>query len=275
MPIVYGCIAPHGGELVPELTRDKEGKYSVLRKGMRTIASQAKLARPDTYIVASPHNLRLARHIGIVLSENSSGTVTEKGGSISLRAKCDQALGGKILSEAEKEDLPVVGANYGALEGPSSDLPMDWGSLIPLWFFIGRGTSRKKVLVVTPSRGIPIRQNFEFGRVVARVSESSDSRVAFVASADQAHAHARGGPYGFSKAAAEYDRRVIDCVKRDRLSSVLRVNPGLVEDAKPDSLWQMAMLAGVLDVVPMHGELVAYDVPSYFGMLCAGYTRSA
>ena len=41
-----------------------------------------------------------------------------------------------------------------------------------------------------------------------------------------------------------------------------------------DSFWQMAMLVGVLDVVPMRGKLLAYDVPSYFGMLCAGYTRS-
>jgi len=179
-----------------------------------------------------------------------------------------------VLREAEKEDLPVVGANYGALEGSASDLPMDWGSLIPLWFFIGRGKSRKMVLIVTPSRGIPLRQNLEFGKVIARVAESMNRRIAFVASADQAHTHAKDGPYGYSMAAAEYDKRVTDSIKGDRLSSIMKMAPKLVEAAKPDSLWQMAMLVGVLDVVPMRGKLLAYDVPSYFGMLCAGYTRS-
>jgi len=130
------------------------------------------------------------------------------------------------------------------------------------------------VLIVTPSRGIPLRQNFEFGRVIARVAEATKRKIAFVASADQAHAHSKDGPYGFSKAAAEYDRRVIDSIKRGRLHSILKFDLRFVEDAKPDSLWQMTMLAGVLDVVPMKGEVIAYDVPSYFGMICASYTRS-
>jgi aromatic ring-opening dioxygenase LigB subunit len=274
MTLVYACIAPHGGELVPELTKDKGGRYTALRKGMETIASRAKSAKPETIVIASPHNLRLAKHIGIVLSENTSGTVTEKDGSISLDAKCDLNLGMRVLSRAEKAGLPVVGANYGALEGPSSNLAMDWGSLIPLWFLARRGGSQR-VLIVTPSRGIPLRQNFEFGRVIARVAESTKRRVAFVASADQAHTHSKDGPYGFSRAAAEYDRLVIDSIKRDRLYSILSFDQQFVDDAKPDSLWQMTMLAGVLDVVPMKGELIAYDVPSYFGMLCASYNLPA
>jgi aromatic ring-opening dioxygenase LigB subunit len=53
----------------------------------------------------------------------------------------------------------------------------------------------------------------------------------------------------------------------------MRFPQSLVEAAKPDSLWQMTMLAGVLQEVPMSGELFSYQVPTYFGMLCAGYTR--
>jgi aromatic ring-opening dioxygenase LigB subunit len=33
----------------------------------------------------------------------------------------------------------------------------------------------------------------------------------------------------------------------------------------------MAMLVGVLEVTPMKGELVSYQVPTYYGMLCASY----
>jgi len=167
-----------------------------------------------------------------------------------------------------------VGANYGALEGPASNLPMDWGTLVPLWFFLRKG-AKARILVVTPSRGIPLEKNFEFGRVVGRVAEAATRRVAFVASSDQAHAHRKDGPYGFSRHADEYDKEVVEAVESGKLSSIMKMRPALVEAAKPDSLWQMTMLAGALEVAPMKGALVSYEVPTYFGMLCAGYERAA
>ena len=65
----------------------------------------------------------------------------------------------------------------------------------------------------------------------------------------------------------------VDAVRHGRLRSIMRFPRLLVEAAKPDSLWQMTILAGILEEVPMKGELFSYQVPSYYGMLCAGYTR--
>jgi len=183
-------------------------------------------------------------------------------------------MGRAIIGEAERRGLPVVGANYGAMEGPMSDLAMDWGTLIPLWFFLRANKLKSKVLIVTPSRGIPLEQNHEFGKCIASVAEGSRRRVVFVASSDQAHAHRKDGPYGFDERAKLYDRSVLEAVEGGRLSSVMRIDPDLVEAAKPDSLWQLAMLAGILDVVQMRGRLVSYQVPTYYGMLCAGYSPS-
>jgi aromatic ring-opening dioxygenase LigB subunit len=240
---------------------------------MRTLVPRMKEARPDTLVVATPHNLRLLKHIGVVISEYSSGKVSEGKKEIRLRARCDVDLALMIVEEAERRELPVVAANYGALEGPMSDLAMDWGTLIPLWFFL-KGTGLKsKIVIVTPSRGIPLEQNFEFGRAVAEVAELDRKRVAFVASADQAHAHQKKGPYGFDARAAEYDRRVIGAIREGRLPSILKMSPSFIEGAKPDSLWQMTMLAGALSVVPMEGELLSYQVPTYYGLLCASFKR--
>jgi len=273
LPLVYACIAPHGGEIIPALAGRQLRKFAPTRVGMRKVAAQMAKARPDTIVIASPHNLRLHGHIGVVLSENTSGRVAEGGNSISLKAKCDTELAWKILGESEKRSLPVIGANYGTFEGPLSDLAMDWGTLIPVWFFLKEGNLRSKLVVVTPSREIPLRENFEFGRVVARVAEKTRKRVAFVASSDQAHAHKKDGPYGFSGKASVYDGRVVDAVRGGRLKSIMRFPRSLIDAAKPDSLWQMTMLAGVLDEIPMKGELFSYQVPTYFGMLCAGYER--
>jgi aromatic ring-opening dioxygenase LigB subunit len=270
VPLVYACIAPHGGEVVPALAGKKLRLFAPTRKAMKTLAFEMKRAKPDTIVVATPHNLRLQKHIGVVTAQYSSGSVTEGRRTIRLKANCDVAFAKKVADEAEKEGLPVVAANYGALEGPLSNLAMDWGTLIPLWFFL-RGGPKSKVVIVTPSREIPLPENFEFGKALARVALKEKKRVAFVASADQAHAHKKDGPYGFDSRAAEYDRLVADLVRQGSLEDIMEFDPDFVEGAKPDSLWQMTMLAGALSVVPMKGELLSYQVPTYFGMLCASY----
>jgi aromatic ring-opening dioxygenase LigB subunit len=275
MPLVYACIAPHGGELVPRLAGDMMARFAKLRKGMRTVAAQMTALKPDTIVIASPHNLRLHKHIGVVLSEHSSGSTAEGMRRIFLRADCDTDLAWAVLHGAEKRGLPVVGANYGTFEGRLSDLAMDWGTLVPLWFFKKEKGLKSRLVIATPSREIALRDNFEFGRVIAKVAERERKRVAFVASADQAHAHRKSGPYGFSPKAEVYDRLVAKAINEGRLKSVLDLPSRLVAAAKPDSLWQMAMLAGVLEEVEMKGELICYDVPTYYGMLCAGYVRTS
>ncbi len=274
MTMVYACIVPHGGEIVPALAGDKLKLFSPTRRGMRKVAEQMAAARPDTIVLASPHSLRLHERIGVVLSENSSGVVAEGRRQISLKAKCDVKLAWKLLEAAGKQGLPVVGANYGTFNGPLSNLAMDWGTLIPMWFFMKEERLKSRLVIVTPSREIPLRENFEFGRVVARVAEAQKRRVAFVASSDQAHAHDKNGPYGYSPKASTYDRMVSEAIREGRLKSIMRFSHRFVEGAKPDSLWQMTMLAGVLEEIPMHAELFSYQVPTYYGMLCAAYARA-
>lgn len=272
MPLVYACIAPHGGELIPALAGSRLRLFGPTRKAMRSLSLEMKAAKPDTIVIATPHNLRLQKHIGVVTSAHSSGSVTEGRRVVRLKVACDLGLSQKVVEAAERRGLPVVAANYGALEGPLSDLAMDWGTLVPLWFLLRGAALKSRVVIVTPSRGIPLEQNFEFGRAVAEVACGERKRVAFVASADQAHAHKKNGPYGFDRRAVEYDRMVVDAVKADRLGSLMRVEPELVEAAKPDSLWQIAMLAGALAEAPMKAEFLSYQVPTYFGMLCAGFS---
>ena len=245
---------------------------------MERMAREVKLAKPDIIVIASPHNLRLWRHIGIVIAENSSGTLRaspHSRKSVTLKMKCDVGFATALLALASKRSLPAVGVNYGSAKGRASDMPMDWGVLIPLWFFVRKMRRRPSIIIVTPSREIALRRNFEFGSAIADLAKRSRKRIVFVASADQAHAHRKSGPYGFSRRAREYDKMVLDLVSRNRLRSILRFDRRLVEDAKPDSLWQMAMLAGVAEKVKLRGSILSYHAPTYFGMMCASFQKIA
>ena len=256
---------------MPALAGSKLRLFSPTRKGMRILAAAMKSANPQTIVIASPHNLRLRRHIGVVTAENSSGRVVEGRREIKMRAKCDSELAEKLALGGEEAGLPVVAANYGVLEGPLSDIAMDWGTMIPLWFFLKGNRLKSRVVIVTPSREIPLEQNVEFGRVIGNLAQEEKKRIAFVASADQAHRHLKSGPYGFDPRAEQYDKRVVDAIRRGALEEIKGYDPAFVDGARPDSLWQMAMLVGVLSTTPMKGELVSYQVPTYYGMLCASY----
>lgn len=278
MPLSYACIAPHGGEVIAQLAAGSaRRRFQKTRTGMLRLAKEIKQAKPNTIVIATPHNLRLWAKIGVVISENSTGTLHGSRGteaSVHLKVKCDREFARKLLSRAARKGLPVVGANYGTAEGAASDLPMDWGTLVPLWFVMRGRKNDPKVVIVTPAREIPLSQNYEFGRVIAELAERGTKRCVFIASADQAHAHKKSGPYEFSQKAAQYDRIVTNAIDTNKLESIMKLRTRLVEDAKPDSLWQMAMLAGALSRVKMRGQLYSYQVPTYYGMLCAGFQRT-
>jgi aromatic ring-opening dioxygenase LigB subunit len=271
MGIVYACIAPHGSEAIPKLAGDKLEAFSETRRGMEDLAKQMKKYDADTIIIATPHGLRLDQTIGIVTSLYSAGDLTDNGQTVSARFRCNRPLARKIYQAAKRAGLPVVGANYGSSEGAASCMPMDWGVLIPLWFLGAQEKKKPRIIIVTPSREIPLTQLVEFGKVMARTAEKAEKRIAFVASADQGHAHDKKGPYGFHPASKEYDELVIKAVKENNLKRILALDPKFVEDAKPDSLWQIAILEGVLEEVPMKARFVSYQVPTYFGLMCADF----
>ncbi len=274
MALVYACIAPHGGEIIPQLaSKSMLPKFEKTRAGMRVLAKRIAEAQPQTIVVASPHNLRLSSNIAVVISENSSGTLTGSSSrSVSVHVRCDVDFGRIVIKQSEKAGLPVIGANYGTSDGSSSDMQMDWGTLVPLWFVLREKGLNSKILIVTPSREISLRTNFNFGRMLGRLMKQSNKRkFAFIASADQAHAHSRSGPYGYSRAASEFDDFVVRAILDNNLKGILSLKPRFIEKAKPDSPWQIVMLAGINEVIPLRSQLLSYQVPSYYGMACAGF----
>ncbi len=222
MPLVYACIAPHGG-IIPGL----EGAEACAQTtaAMDELGRRMEAARPESVVVVTPHGVRVDGALAISLSERAMGSLdepaTEERAAFSVRV--DLAVDGDfsraLLGGATLASVPAVGVHYGA--------------------------------------------------------KASERRVALVASADQAHAHAADGPYGYDPAAAQFDDWIIEAVRANDLLRLLKADMELVRRACPDALWQMLVLAGALERVPMIGELLSYERPTYFGMLVAAYAPAA
>ena len=164
----------------------------------------------------------------------------------------DRELALRLVDEIRAAGLPVVGVSYGGNDPGEAELPLDWGTEVPL-----RYVRAPKIVVVAPARDRPLEEHVRFGQVIAGFD------VALIASADHGHAHDPSGPYGFDPAAAEYDARFRELVR----GGDFRPLAELVEAAKADSLWQLLVLQGALGDRRL--ELLAYAAPTYYGMAVA------
>lgn len=272
--LVFGCIAPHGGIIIPELAGDMAATTAPLREAMEELGRRMQEARPETVVVITPHGVRVAGVICVMTTERAYGELGGEAGEghIEVDMAVDTELGRRIAEQAAYVySVPVATAIYGASGGEGCSTPLDWGAVVPLWYLGARWPNPPRLISMTPSRELTLQQLYDCGTALAEAAEESGKRVALVASCDWGHAHAADGPYGYDPASARFDKMVQDTIRRGDLDSLLHTDLEFADQAKVDGLWQSVMLAGALHHTPMKGELLAYQAPTYFGMLVAAY----
>jgi len=229
--LVFACIAPHGDlDLAPEL-----------REAMEELGRRCAAAAPEVAVIVSPHSVHVEGHFAVV----TAGKVGEW--------ETDGALTARLL----EAPLPILGVSYGGNMVEQAEMPLDWGTEVPLDFL-----RAKRVVVVAPARDLSLEEHLRLGEAIAGLP----GRHALIASADHGHTHAADGPYGYHPASASYDALLQEILASDRLD--FRPLAELVDDAKADSLWQLLVLQGAVGEAA-RADVLAYVAESYFGMLVA------
>lgn len=267
MTLLYACIAPHAGDLIPETVSDSN-IVKLTRQSMYEMGEHLQTLSPEVIIIANPHGFRVQNAMSISIAER---VVADWSPDVKLEFEMDTSLANEIADKATEMNVPVVRYIYGASSGPDCYVPLDWGAVVPLYFMGHRFTPRPKLVHLSPMRLLPYQTHYDFGRAIGRVIKASDARIAFIASADQGHAHDANGPYGYAPASAKYDAWMQEVIRANRLDDLLSADPQLVEEGKPDSLWPTLVLAGVLQENPLAARLLSYEVNVYFGILCAEF----
>ena len=268
--IVFACIAPHGGLAIPEACSPEEaGLAAATQAAMAELGQRLGAADSDVVILLTPHGIHLEGHLGVVVAGRAAGALEETP-AVALDVPVHRELALSILRELAADAIPAVGVSYGGNDPAAAVMPMDWGTLVPLWYLGGRLDPPLPVVVVSPARDLSPDAHVAAGAAIARAAGRAGRRAALVASADQAHTHAADDPYGFDLAARVHDELVVSLLREDRLGALRDLDPALIEAAKPDSWWQMLMLLGAVGDA-WRPDLVSYEAPTYFGMLCAAF----
>ncbi|MEO7803104.1 MAG: hypothetical protein ABIS18_01295 [Actinomycetota bacterium] len=264
MPLVFAAVMPHGGALVPGVDDDSEHSSTELTAAMHEIGRSAASARLDALIIADPHGIGLDGAHSVTMASRMAGTL----GLNSLEASIDIALAETLLSETDERIIPAVGVTAEA----GAALPMEWGTFVPAWF-LSQADALASIVVICPTRSRGLHSCVALGEAIADLAEASEKRIGFIASADNAHAHQENGPYGYHPSAKIFDRSVVELTKANDFEAYLDFDQTLMDEALPDSPWQLAILTGIFRVVPFKTRVVTYDCPSYFGMMVAGFDR--
>lgn len=270
MPLVFACIAPHGGIAIAEACAPQQRELAgTTRRGLEELGRRFDRSRPEATIVLTPHNIHVDGAMAVVQSGSAAGSL-EGSPEVALRAPVDRALAGAVREAIATAGIPVVGVSYGANDPAGSTFPMDWAVLVPLWTMGGRSDPPVPIVIVAPARDLSYAQHVAAGAAIGRLAAASERRIALIASCDHGHGHDPEGPYGFTPRSREFDEAVIALVRGDDLGGLLRMEPAFPVEAKADSYWQMLMLHGALGD-GWRGELLSYEAPTYYGMLCAAY----
>ena len=275
MGLVFAAIAPHGSIAIAEwCTPEQRPLAARTRAAFEDLGRRFDAAKPDVTVLLTPHHVHVEGHMAIVLSGAMHGVLEGGASRVELRSTVDRDLARSLQRAIAGAGVPIVGVSYGANDQAAAVTPMDWATQIPIHFMGGRSTPPVPIVMIAPARDLPWELHVAAGRAIASAAAESGKRVALIASCDHGHAHDPSGPYGYSPASKIFDGRVVELVKRNALGELLSFDPPFVADAKADSFWQMLMLHGALGG-GWRAELLSYEAPTYFGMLCAAFTPTA
>jgi aromatic ring-opening dioxygenase LigB subunit len=271
--LVFAAIAPHGDLAIPEACSPAQrGLAAATQVGMRELEHRAGAAMPEVVIVLTPHNVHVSGAMAVVVSARIAGGLPEAAQPVELDCEVDRATASATIESLRRAGIPVVGVSFGGNVQEEAVMPMDWGTLVPLWYLGGRWDPKPRIVVMAPARDLDGAAHVAAGRAIGQLAAASDRAFALIASADHSHTHDASGPYGGHPAATEFDRIVVDAIEADDLGRLLDVPETLLADAKPDSWWQLLMLHGALGD-GWQADLLSYEAPTYYGMACAAFSR--
>jgi aromatic ring-opening dioxygenase LigB subunit len=261
MPVVFACIAPHGGNLL--LGENAPGPVPQGRRAMARMRESLRASGADSVAVLTPHGIYQPGTITLGVTPTGYGELD----SVKIGVRADLDLAAAWAYRAAEKSIsvtPLVGQNEGDV------LPLDWGVTIPLALLTPPPDTLPTV-VACPARDLPRQALVDWGEALVEASDELGRRVALIVSADQGHGHAADGPYGYTPVSAQYDADMKAAIEADDLLRLLDWPEDSAETALADSYWQTLALIGIQKRVPLKAKFLSYEVDHYFGLLCAEF----
>lgn len=261
MPIVFACISPHPPVIVHEVGQGRESETHRTIAALEEVAQAMARHTPQTVVIISPHGPMLPRSFGILTAPQAQGDFRQWGApGVSLTFDTDLELVETVRREAQQANLSLEPL-------PHWGQGLDWGCTVPL-YYLQSGMAGAKLVALSVSF-LSSREHYRLGQAVASAANSSQRRVALIASADMSHRLRHDGPYGFDPAGPALDQRLQEALACWDVEDVLSVDAQLRAQAGDDAVPSLSFLMGALSELAVRPHILSYEGPFGVGYLVA------
>ncbi|MFA6536857.1 MAG: AmmeMemoRadiSam system protein B [Patescibacteria group bacterium] len=258
--INFAAIVPHPPFLIPNVGKNHLPKLKKTLAAFELLEKKLQETHIDTIIMISPHG-DLANELLAINTRQNYEINFEKFGDFATKMEIEADLGiiNKLKSSNETY-LPIQ---------LFSEQNLDHGISVPLFHLL----KNKKNY-----RLVPINYNtndqemlFAFGEALKEASFDSPKRVAIILSGDLSHRLAYDSPHGFSPQAKEFDKKIIQLLKKNNLENFKNIDGKMIQEALPCLFPGLYILLGALAKMNCQFEILNYEAPFGVGYLLGNF----
>ena len=281
MPLISAYLLPHGMQLIPNLDENSADQFRFLSQSFSKIINHLKQVEPDTVILISPHGIALEESFCIYMNKtargylpkldisNVDGTIIKDQVNISIDLEFSKDLQQSLRTGGIKMDSCILGSqNYFS--------PLAWGESVPIYFVQEYLSTVNNVIISLPQTRYDYDKMSQdlssFGEEIGKFCQKCQKRIAIIISGDLSHVHDAGSFFGFHSDGHKFDELICQWIKNPQAHEILSEAKKLNKTAKSCGISTLTILEGVINYdfqkngVKWGGKLIAYDIPTYFGM---------
>lgn len=268
--LVSSYIFPHPPVIIPEVGKGAEAGAEKTIAAVKAAADRVAMDRPDTIIITTPHGPVFQDFIYVSMEDGLSGNLERFGaGKVRLNYDNHTVLAEKIIQTANAEGLYCGGLEDSIVRKYKLTKELDHGVTVPLYFVAQRCSAFK--IVHISIAGLPFESLYRFGMCIAKAVKAVDGRVVFLASGDLSHRLSKDAPYGYSEKGPEFDRMLVESLRKLDVEKLLRTDEGFCESAGECGLRSFLMMFGALDGKALKPEVLSYEGPFGVGYCVARF----
>jgi MEMO1 family protein len=262
--VVLGCLTPHPPIFVPAVAGRRVEQVRQSVEAMRDLAAGIRDLAPDTLLLVSPHAPVDPLAMSVSVAARYGGDFSDFGApSVELSAESDPILVDALRAECIASGVPLT-----TMGQSGTEQLLDHGAAVPLYFLREAGV--ESALTLTSFSSLDVNAHLQFGRAIAASARTARRRVVLVASGDMSHRLIPGAPAGYSPAGMEFDRRLVEMLKRSDYPGILSMEEELLHQAGECGYRSLVIALGALP--DSKAELLSYEGPFGVGYAVARFS---
>ncbi len=270
-------ILPHGTQMVVSPIDEPSLRLQIAAKKLvEDIDPSIK-----HWVLLSPHGISLQSKIALLLNDVMSGYsgvptgVDFEDEVVHVKVKNWIEFRNKLIEKNNFSKNPILEAI--TVFANSIDGWLSWGEVIPLHILKQVRAGAKVSVLIMPRDRVYNFENIKntlkvLGEWLWELLEETKEKTMLIISGDLAHLHSEDGPYGYSDDARKLDEALIKWMKYPTKENLEK---SFVYQANGQACGMAGfhVMQEIIDKAKFEPTFYEYQVPTYFGMALASYSR--